>query len=57
MSGNDFLKGAAVGLVIGSAAGMMMVPDKRRGCKKKSIGKAIKTVGEVVENFTDFIGI
>jgi len=57
MSGNDFLKGAAVGLVIGSAAGIMMVPEKRRGCKKKSIGKAIKTVGEVVENFTDFIGI
>ena len=57
MSGSEFFKGAAVGMVIGSAIGMIMMPDKKMGAKKRTVGRAIRAVGEVVENFSDFIGI
>ena len=57
MSGREFFKGAAVGMVIGSAVGMFMVPDKKMCSKKRTVGRAIRAVGEVVENFSDFIGI
>jgi|GEM_PF-749827 len=57
MSGREFFKGAAVGMVIGSAVSMMMIPDKKMCTKKKTVGRAIRAVGEVVENFSDFIGI
>ena len=55
MSGSNFFKGAAVGIVLGSTLGMIMMPEQRPGTRKKVLGKAIRTVGELVENFTDFI--
>lgn len=46
MVNKRFIQGVGIGLAAGAAIGMMMPPRK----KKSVAGKAIKAVGEVVEN-------
>ena len=44
---------AGATMVAGAAAlGMMMMPKKKKHSAQKAAGKAIKAVGEVVENFS-----
>ena len=54
MSHSGFFKGIGTGLLVGAAIGMSLAPDKKR--RKKILGKAIRTVGEVIEDVTDAIG-
>lgn len=53
MSSTNFLKGVTLGLVVGSAVGAAMAPNKRHG--RHMVGKALKTMGEVIENITDAV--
>lgn len=53
MNKMTFVKGMGLGVVVGSVIGMVASPKK----KKSSVGKAIKTMGDVVESITDSIGM
>ncbi|MDE6259747.1 MAG: hypothetical protein K2M42_02620 [Oscillospiraceae bacterium] len=43
---------AGATMAAGAAIGMMMLPKKKKHSAQKAAGKAIKAVGEVVENFS-----
>ena len=43
---------AGATMAAGAAIGMMMMPRKKKHYAQKAAGKAIKAVGEVVENFS-----
>ncbi len=53
MNNMSFIKGMGVGLMVGSMVGMMAMPRK----KKFNIGKALKSMGDVVDNVADAIGL
>ena len=59
----NFSKGVGVGLVVGSAlVGAIGVvsanpPKKTMTIKKNPVARALKTVGDVVENISDSIGL
>ena len=50
----SFIKGMGAGLIVGACAGMMMAPEKSAG--KKKVGKMMKTIGGMIEDFTDSLG-
>lgn len=50
-----FAKGIGVGLVVGSAIGMA-VPKKKMG-HTNGFSRALKTMGDVIENVTAAMGI
>ncbi len=55
-----FAKGVGTGIVMGSTIGMMMssVENKKGGGSKKNmVSKAFKTMGDIVENIGDSIGM
>lgn len=56
MTKHMFMTGAAMGVVAGTALGMAMSATKKRGIKRAA-DKAIKAVGEVVENISDTMGM
>ena len=43
---------AGATMAAGAAIGMMMMPKKKKHSAQKAAGKAIKAIGEVVENFS-----
>ncbi len=43
---------AGATMAAGAAIGMMMMPKKKKHSAQRAAGKAIKAVGEVVENFS-----
>ena len=43
---------AGATMVAGAALGMMMMPKKKKHTAQKAAGKALKAVGEAVENFS-----
>ena len=53
MSSNNFVKGISLGLVVGSAVGIVLAPHKKNS--RSMLGKTIKTFGEVLENLTDSV--
>jgi len=55
MDNSNFLKGLGVGMVVGSAVGMMMHSGKHDN--RTAWAKAIKSVGEVVENVSGVLGL
>jgi hypothetical protein len=57
MNSTNFVKGIGVGLVLGSAIGMA-VPTPIKSTKKKSVvGRALKTMGDIVENIGEAISM
>jgi gas vesicle protein len=54
MSRMDFVKGMTIGAVAGATIGMAVMP--RRKTVKSMTGKALKAVGEIVENISDAVG-
>ena len=50
MNANNFAKGVGVGMVVGSAIGMTVSAVNKKGSKQHKMGKALKTVGDIVEN-------
>ncbi len=53
MNKMTFVKGMSLGIVVGSAVGMVLAPKK----KKSAVGKALRAMGDVVEGITDTIGL
>lgn len=54
MNNKQFFKGIGLGMVTGAAIGMALAP--RPKSMKSAAGKAIKAVGDVVENIAENIG-
>lgn len=55
MHEHAFIKGVGLGALAGAAIGMAMVPRKKVNMRKTA-GKAMKTVGHVMENLSDEMG-
>ena len=49
---NAFVKGAAAGMLVGSAVALMTVPMTRTSPKKR-VSRALKSMGELVEDIGD----
>lgn len=56
MKDHDFVWGMAMGLTVGTTMGVMMAPGSKRKLKKAA-DKALKTVGEVMEDLSEEIGL
>ena len=56
MKDHDFAIGMTMGLMAGAAVGMMVAPKQKRGLKKAA-DKAVKTVGEVMEDLSEELGL
>lgn len=50
--GKGVLPLVGASMVAGAAVGMMMMPKKKKMTMQNAAGKAIKAVGEAVENFS-----
>lgn len=48
-----FLKGMGVGLIVGACIGMSVAPDKK--FRKRQVGRAMKAVGQVIEDISDAV--
>ncbi len=49
---NSFLKGAAAGLLVGSAVVMMTIPMTKQSPKKR-VSRALKSMGDLVDDIGD----
>ena len=56
MKDQDFLCGMAMGAVVGTVIGATMMP-RRKSQVKRAADKAMKTVGEVMENLSEEMGL
>ena len=56
MKDQDFLYGMAMGAVVGTVVGATMMP-RRKSQLKRAADKAMKTVGEVMENLSEEMGL
>ena len=48
MKAKDFFKGMGAGLVVGACVGLTVAPDHKS--RKRQIGRAVKTVGQIIED-------
>ena len=53
MNKMSFIKGMGIGVVVGAAAGMIVLPKKQ----KMTIGKALRSVGDMVDSVVGAIGM
>ena len=56
MNNMSFIKGMGLGLMVGAAAGAVgynAMPRKKKAC----LGKALRTMGDVVDSFTGSLGL
>ena len=56
MTKHQFIAGIGMGMVAGAALGMAMTGTRKREIKRAA-DKAIKAVGEVVDNLSDTMGM
>lgn len=56
MKDQDFICGMAMGAVVGTVIGATMMP-RRKSQVKRAADKAMKTVGEVMENLSEEMGL
>ncbi len=54
MNNMSLIKGIGIGMVVGSIAGMVISPKKSH---KANMGKALKSIGEVVDSVTSSLGL
>lgn len=52
MKQHNFAKGMGLGMIAGTALGAVMAPRKKTNMKKAA-GKAMKTVGQVMETISE----
>ncbi len=55
MKEHSFAKGMGLGMMAGAALGAAMAPKKKSGMKKAA-GRAMKTVGQVMEDLSNDMG-
>ena len=53
MNNMSFIKGMGLGIVVGSVAGMIAMPKK----KKLNIGRALKSMGDVMDDVAGSLGL
>ena len=51
MNRNKFISGMGIGIVAGSALGMLISPRSR----KSTVGRALKNMGSVIDNVSDML--
>ncbi|MBO5034999.1 MAG: hypothetical protein J6C43_05265 [Oscillospiraceae bacterium] len=56
MKDQDFLCGMAMGAMVGAVMGAALAP-RRKSQVKKAADKAMRTVGEVMENLSEEMGL
>lgn len=56
MKQHEFAKGMTMGVMAGMAMGVMMAPRKKTNVKRAA-EKAMKTVGQVMEDLSDEMGL
>ncbi len=56
MKQHEFAKGMTMGVVAGMAMGAVLAPRKKTNVKKAA-EKAMKTVGQVMEDLSDEMGL
>lgn len=56
MKDHDFAVGMTMGLMAGAAMGIMVTPKRKRSIQKAA-DKARKTMGEVMEDLADELGM
>lgn len=56
MKQHEFAKGMTMGVAAGMALGVMMAPKKKTNVKRAA-EKAMKTVGQVMEDLSDEMGL
>ena len=56
METKRFITGLGIGMVAGGAVGMMMAPKARRNDGKKMISRALKGMGEVIDDVSAVLG-
>ena len=54
MNNMSFIKGMGLGIMVGSMVGMVASPRNKR---KFNIGRALKSMGDVVDSVADTIGL
>ena len=55
MNNMNFIKGVGIGLVVGSAIGMVAAPPRKN--EKTTVGRAVRAVGTVIDSIAESIGI
>ena len=50
----NMIKSIGVGMAIGAAAGMLLKPQKKSG--KRVVSDAMKSIGDMAESISDFMG-
>ena len=57
MTGRNFYSGMGMGLVAGSAIGMLISPRTRnsKDCGKSTVGRCLRSLGSVVDGFSDML--
>lgn len=55
MTMNSFFKGMAAGMIAGAAVTMVAMPKKGNGRMRGGAGRALKIMGEIVENINSVI--
>ena len=56
METRRFITGLGIGMVAGGAVGMMMAPKARRNDGKKMISRALKGMGDVIDDVSAVLG-
>ena len=54
MESKNFMTGLGIGMVAGSAIGMMVAPKRNSG--KKTISRALKGMGDVIDDVSSVLG-
>ena len=57
MMSSKFYSGMGMGLVAGSAIGMLISPRTRSGkdCGKSTVGRCLRNMGSIVDGFSDML--
>ena len=55
MDKKRFITGLGLGMIAGGAVGLMMAPSDRRSDAKKTLDRAMKSVGGVMRDVSDLI--
>ena len=50
----NIVKGVGIGMALGAAAGMMLKPQKKSG--KRMVSDAMKSIGDMAESISDYMG-
>ncbi|MDD4715584.1 MAG: hypothetical protein PHT34_03405 [Oscillospiraceae bacterium] len=56
MKNTEFLRGVGLGLAAGATIGFTVAPKKKGPSTKSTAGRAIRAVGDVVEQISDAMG-